>query len=226
VEQVRMLRTGFRASLAALEDDLLLVGREVQGMVGLALQALERSSPEVCRQVLARDDEVDGTVHGLEEQVHRLLTLEGPVAEDLRLLLALQRVSGSVERIGDGCVNIARLGADLADVGGASPALLDQVHELARRAERAVGSGLDAFGQRRLDAGKLEVVEDQIDLLHEGLTSRLIDHAAGGRAQTEWAIRIVLACRHLERIGDHAVKIAREGAFVATGRRPAPRSRR
>lgn len=221
-----MLRVDFRSSLAALEDGILLAGREAQAMIGQALRVLEDTSPEGCRQVLARDDAIDAEIHRLESEIHRLMILQGPVAEDLRLLLALQRVCASVERIGDGCVNIARLGADLADIGGADPDLLAQLHELGRRAERAVRTGLDAFGQRRRQLDKVDQVEDQIDLLHEGLTARLIDHATQGRAQTEWAIRMVLATRHLERMGDHAMKIAGEGAFVVTGSRPLPRAQR
>lgn len=222
----RMLRTDFRASMAELEDRILLTGRRVEDLISRALAALEETSPELSRQVLAADDEVDVEIHQLEERTYELMTLQGPVAEDLRLLLALQRVSSSVERIGDGCVNIARLGADLAQVGTASPELLAQVHELGRRAERAVRTGLDAFGHRRPALGDVDHVEDQIDLLHEGLTSRLIDHATQGRAQTEWSIRVVLVVRHLERIGDHAMKIAGEGVFVATGQRPPPRALR
>ena len=226
MEPARMLRTDFRSSLSDLEDGILLAGRQVQGMIKQALAALERTSPELCRQVLASDDAVDTEIHQLEERILSLLTLQGPVAEDLRLLLALQRVSGSVERIGDGCVNIARLGADLVHVGIGSPELIAQIHELGRRAERAVSTGLDAFGHRRPVLDKVDEVEDQIDLLHGGLTSRLIDHATLGRPQTEWSIRMVLAARHLERIGDHAMKIAGEGVFVATGRRPLPRALR
>jgi phosphate transport system protein len=214
--------------MADLEDGILLVGREVQSMVGPALDAMAQRSDELCRQVLRRDDQVDVALHRLEERIHAVMTRQGPVAEDLRLLLALQRVCDSVERIGDGCVNIARLGPQLAEAGegGGSADLLAQVHELGRRAERAVRTGLDAFGLRRTDVDTLDRVEDQIDLLHDGLTARLIDHAAGGRARAAWAVRMVLATRHLERIGDHAVKIAGEGAFVATGHRPPPHALR
>ncbi len=224
MEPVRMLRADFRSSLTALEDDVLLVGRQVEQLVLTAMQALETTSPALTREVLTADDAVDLEVHRLEEQVLSLLTLQGPVADDLRLLLSLQKVCSSIERIGDGCVNIARLGADLHGIDGGSEELMAQMHELGRRAQRAVRTGLDDFGRRRTSTERLEKVEDQIDLLHDGLTARLIDHATLGRAQTTWAVRMVLASRHLERIGDHAVKIAGEGAFVTTGRRPLPRS--
>ncbi|WP_370325615.1 phosphate uptake regulator PhoU [Euzebya sp.] len=222
----RMLRLDFRSAMRDLEDGILLLGRRTQHLVGVAMSALEQASPELAAEVLAVDDEVDVTAHGLEEDLRGLVTLQAPVADDLRLLLSLQRVLIEVERIGDGCVNIARLGRDLAGAGGEAPELVAQMHELGRRAERAVRTGLDSFGQRRRTVELVGEVEDQIDLLHDGLTGRLIDHAAAGRAQTGWAVRMVLACRHLERIGDHAVNIAEEGSFVATGSRPLPRSLR
>ncbi len=224
MEPVRLLRTDFRQSLARLEDRILTTGRRVEQLVGLAMTGLEQRSPDICRQVLATDDTVDVDIYRLEERILALLTLQAPVAEDLRLLLAMQKVCGNIERIGDGCVNLSRLGADLRDNAGASEPLMAQMLELGSRAERAVRTALDAFGRRRSTVDKVRSVEDQIDLLHDGLNARLVDHAVLGRAQTEWSIRMVLASRHLERIGDHAVKIAGEGVFVATGTRPKPRA--
>lgn len=219
MESVRMLRADFRSSMVQIEDRCLLLGRRVQSSVDGAMAALEERSPALCRQVLLSDDAVDLEVQRLEHDIYGLLTLQAPVADDLRLLVSLLRVLGHVERIGDGCVNLARLGADMVDLDGASRQLTEQMHELGIRAKRAVRTALDSFGRRATTSPLLGQVEDQIDLLHDGLTSRLIDHATSGRAQTEWAIRMVLASRHLERIGDHAVSIAEEGAFVATGRR-------
>lgn len=222
----RPLRVEFRAAMADLEDGILLLGRRVQHLVPVAMSALAQASPTLARQVISTDDEVDLAAFHLEEELRRLVNLQAPVADDLRLLLSLQRVLIEVERIGDGCVNIARLGDALAAVGRASPELMAQVHELGRRSERAVRTGLDSFSHRRASVEAVGQVEDQIDLLHGGLTGRLIDHAADGRDQAEWAVRMVLVSRHLERIGDHAVSIAEEGTFVATGERPLPRAQR
>lgn len=223
MDTARILRVDFRTAMTELEDGILLLGRRVQHLVDVAMSALEQASPELAAQVIASDDHVDVAAHQLEEDLRGLVTLQAPVADDLRLLLSLQRILIEVERIGDGCVNIARLGRDLAGTGDASAPLMAQMHELGRRAERAVRTGLDSFSHRRASVEVVGRVEDQIDRLHDGLTARLIDHAAGGRAQTEWAIRMVLASRQLERIGDHAVNIAEEGSFVATGERPPPR---
>ncbi|MGI9018193.1 MAG: phosphate signaling complex PhoU family protein [Euzebya sp.] len=225
MDTARVLRTEFRAALAAGEDRVLLLGRRVQQAVGLAMTSLEAESGELCQQILETDDQVDLDCHQLEHDIFVLMNLQSPMARDLRLLVGLQKVLGNIQRIGDGAVNIARLGADLVGLGGSSTELLAQMHELGRRAERAVRTGLDSFGHRRDTVDSVGAVEDQIDLLHDGLTARLIQHATLGRAQTEWAIRMVLVSRHLERIGDHAVKIAEEGAFVATGHRPSPVSR-
>lgn len=220
------LRTDFRSAMADLEDGILLLGRTTEQMVGKAMMGLEGASPQVCAQLVASDDNVDLAAFELNEDLHALLTLQGPVAADLRLLLSLHKVLGHIERIGDSALNISRLGADLVDIHGGSSELMAQMHELGRRAERAVRMGLDSFSHRRPDMAFVGTVEDQIDLLHNGLTARLIDHAETGPSQTQWAIRMVLASRHLERIGDHAVTIAAEGAFVATGHRAPPSRRR
>lgn len=225
MESTRMLRTDFRSAMADLEDRILLLGRTAQQMVGTAMTALEATSPELCAGVVASDDALDQDAYALNEDLYALLTLQGPVATDLRLLLSLQKVLGSIERIGDRSLNIARLGADLAGIDDGSTDLRAQMHELGRRAERAARMGLDSFSHRRPDMAFVSTVEDQIDLLHDGLTGRLIDYASTGPSQTRWAMRMLLASHQLERIGDHAVTIAGEGAFVATGQRPPPRSR-
>lgn len=222
-----MLRWDYRTALIELEDQVLTHGRTAQAMVATALHGLEETSPEVARQILLLDDDLDVATQAAAAKIVEMLTLQAPVADEMRLLLSLQKVASSVERIGDYCVNIARLGAELDGLGGGDEQLMDQMHELGRRAERAVRTGLDCFSQRRADGvRRVERVEDQLDLLHEGLTSRLIDHAIGGRPQTQWAVRMVLASRQLERIGDHAVGIAEEGAFVMTGTRRRPRAQR
>jgi phosphate transport system protein len=222
-----MLRWDYRTALIELEDQILTFGRTAQSMVPLAMDGLARTSAEVARKVLVIDDDLDVGTHDAEARIVELLTLQAPVADEMRLLLSLQKVAHSVGRIGDHCVNIARQGGELAGRGGGDEQLTDQMHELGRRAERAVRTGLDCFSQRRPDGvDRVTHVEDQMDLLHEGLTSRLIEHATGGRAQTQWAIRMILCSRQLERIGDHAVAIAEEGAFVVTGARRQPRSLR
>lgn len=228
-----MLRWDYRTSLVELEDQVLTFGRWAESMVPSAMDALTQGSEEQARQMLQRDDDLDIGIEAVEAKVVELLTLQAPVAEDMRLLLSLQKIARSVERIGDHCVNIGRLGAELAGVEGADGAegadgqLVDQMHELGRRAERAVRTGLDCFSQRRPDGvDRVEQVEAQLDQLHEGLTSRLIEHATTGRAATHWAVRMVLASRQLERIGDHAVGIAESGAFVASGTRRRPRGQR
>ena len=168
---------------------------------------------------------MDVAAFDLDARLHELLTLQGPVANDLRLLLSLQKVLRSIERIGDNSLNVARLIAPHDSAAATSPDLQAQLHELARRAERAVRIALDQFSHRGTTNDAVEIVERQIDQLHTGLTTRLVDHAGTGRSAAEWAVNMVLVSRHLERIGDHAVKISRESHFVVTGERPPPRHR-
>ena len=217
------LRVGFRSEMSLLEDDILLLGRQVERMVGQAAAAIGRSTPGIDEILRADDDQVDQRVLVIEARLHEILTLQGPVAEDLRLLLSLQKVLSSIERIGDGALNVARL-VGPSDAAMASPDLTAQLQELGIRAERVVRTSLDQFSHRRTTTDASRTVEEQINLLHQGLTSRLIDHATTSRGATEWSIAMVLVSRQLERIGDHAMKIAGEGQFVVTGERPPPRT--
>ncbi len=220
------LRTEYQLKLMALEDGVLRAGRIVQDMVVPAVEVLVRGDSSAVRGILSRDDEVDAQIHQLEGEVHETILLQAPVADDLRLLMSLAHAARSVERIGDYCVNLARLAHDL-DPEGADPDRVAEVHQMALLAERAVRTGLDCLGHR--GASGLEAVDEVdrlVDLLREGLLTRLTEHAALGGRGAPWAVVMVRAVGHLERIGDHSVTIAEFGPYIATAERRPPRSLR
>ena len=217
------LRVDFRRRLSQLEDRVLRIGRESEQILLEATEALLEHRTDDAARVLSRDDEIDLATHEAEDQVHELIMLQAPVADELRLLLGLLQVIRSVERIGDYAVNIARL-AELVDPVGEDDELAAQVRDMALAAQRAVRTSLDSFGQRRVDGvAMVEDVEQRLDLLHEGLTGRLMVHAPTSPETSSWAIPMIQVVRHLERVGDHAVRIAEQGAWVTTAQRRQPR---
>lgn len=223
---MEQLRREYRKELEEREDAVLGMGRRAQQLVGRAMEALQSEDPALVAEVVAADDRIDVDAQASEEAIVKLIGLQAPVATELRLLTALLHVNRHLERIGDYAVNIARLAVEEHE-GIPAPDLAEQIGEMGSRAMTAVGAGLDAFG-RRDAAGveRVELLEDPIDLLFEGLHRRLVHHGGVGEPQLRWSMRMLLVSRHLERIGDHAVGVAEQGAYVATGRRRPPPGQR
>ena len=121
-----------------------------------------------------------------------------------------------VERVGDYCVTIAKLLKLVADVAP-EPALIDAFEEMGTRAEQMLRVALDAFAERDVDAASSLV---DLDELIDRANRRAVEHVldlGGDIARREWGLRMIVVSRCLERIGDHAVDIGEQVAYLVTG---------
>jgi phosphate transport system protein len=178
--------------------------------------ALERRDAALARRVVADDDHIDRCYRDVNAGVLDLLATEAPVATDLRLATALMRVVGHVERMGDQCVNLAKMSL-VAGSAPLDPALLMGIEQMGTLTLREITHAQYAFALR--DPGlALEVVRD-----HEGVASldreifARAAHATPRGADVSCALSTVLMARALSRIDDNAVAIAEQGVFVVTG---------
>jgi phosphate transport system protein len=140
------------------------------------------------------------------------------VASELRLVAALLHVNVHLERMGDVCVNIAKFVKLVGDFPGEDE-LLRQIHEMGEHGKRVARRALEAFSARDLEAAyELPAMDDPLDQLNKGLFRRLVALAASDETRLDWAMRMVLVARNLERFGDHAVDIGEQAVFAVTGR--------
>lgn len=211
------LRREYRERLADIEDQLLVMGERALGMLARALDAITGRDPGAATEVIHTDDQLDREYAGVQDAILTTLALQAPVARDLRLVAALLHANIHVERMGDLCVNIARFAELGADDAG-DPELIAQIDQMGQLAIRAGRRALEAFAARDPEAAReLPVLDDPIDQLNRGLFRRLIDLGGADEQQLDWAIRMVLVARYLERFGDHAVDIAEQAIFAVTG---------
>jgi phosphate transport system protein len=209
------MRTAFQTELdqleAALQEEGSLVLRALRG----ALSALERRDLELTDEVIAFDDEIDQLYLQIEEGIPSLLARQTPVATDLRLVLAILHVNLHLERMADYCVTIAKLTKLVADVEP-DPALLQSLQEMGDRAEEMLRVALDSFANRDLaGAESLVDLDELIDRSNRRFVDRVVELVADP-ALREWVLRMVLVSRTLERIGDHAVDIGEQVAYLLT----------
>jgi phosphate transport system protein len=210
------VRQRFSEELRTLEDEVQRTATQAQLLLEQALQALVGGDPAVCDQVVRGDDEVDALYLDVERRILHLFALQTPVATDLRLLTALLHINLHLERVGDQAVNLAKI-AKLVDGLPQIPEVLQDLEEMGKIALSMVGTAMDALARRDVDlAETLPQLDDPIDQLNRGMMPKVLE-AAGDRRMLEWGIRMYLVSRQIERIGDNAVDIGEQVAFLVTG---------
>ena len=203
-------------ALEQVEAQLQEMGQRVLSAVHGAMRALEERDRELANEVIAFDDEVDNHFLGIEHQIQGLLALQTPVARDLRLLLAIIHINLLLERSADGCVTIAKLSRLVSDVEP-DPALVETLTEMGERAEEMLRVALDSFSRRDLaGAESLVELDELIDRANRRVVGQVL--ALGSDPERlEWGLRMITVSRCLERIGDHAVDIGEQVAYLVTG---------
>jgi len=211
------LRPHFHQELAELESQALGAIDIVTEQLDRTLEALALQDVSLARMVIADDDRVDGRYLEVHQGILSLLARQTPVAGDLRLVAALLHMIMHVERMGDQCVNIAKL----IPLSGHEPPAQDDVLALLGRmgalARVAVAQCKTAFQERDLPVAIDLIRQDgEINKLNRDVFNAAL--AAGDDPDTrEWATYMVLVARAIERVADNAVDIGEQVAFVVTG---------
>jgi phosphate transport system protein len=201
--------------LSRIEAQLQEEGQRVLSAVRGAIRALEDADSELADEVIAFDDEIDRLFLGIESSIQSLLALQTPVARDLRLLLAMIHINLLLERSGDGSVTVAKLTQLVADADP-DPALVEVLVEMGERAEEMLRVALDSFDRRDLaGAESLVALDELIDRSNRRFVERLVDVMAEPSLR-EWGLRMVVVARTIERIGDRAVDIGEQTAYLLT----------
>ena len=203
-------------ALNRLEAQLQEEGQRVVSAVQGAVRALGEQDVELADEVIAFDDEIDRSFTALQEGVHAVLARQTPVAGDLRLVLAMLHINLHLERMGDYCVTIAKL-TKLAHGLASDRALVEGIDEMGARAEEMIRVALDSFSERDLaGAERLVELDELIDRTNRRVVGEILRLGTDESAR-EWGLRMLLVSRCLERIGDHAVDIGEQTAYLVTG---------
>lgn len=196
---------------ATLQEEGALVLRALRG----ALNALEQRDHELADEVIAFDDDIDERYLRVEEGVQSLLARQTPVASDLRLVLAILHINLHLERMADYCVTIAKLSKLVPDVEP-SPRFVEGFEEMGSRCEEMIRVALDSFENRDLEgAESLVELDELVDRANRRVVGRILELGEAA-AMREYGLRMVLVSRALERIGDHAVDIGEQIAYLLT----------
>jgi phosphate transport system protein len=207
----------FQAQILELEHSALGGLDMALGQLERVLVALADADERLAQFVIADDARIDGRYLEVHQGVLSLLALQAPVAGDLRLVAALLYVINSIERVGDQCVNIAKLIPLGGRVEDTPPELCERIELMGVLARDELAIARHAFAERDVALAEGLVEQDvEVNRLNREIF-RLAVAAGEAPRLREWAMTMTLAARAIERIGDNAVEIGRQAIFMTTG---------
>jgi len=182
-----------------------------------ALESISRHDLELAAMVIADDDRIDGRYLQVHQGILSMIALQAPVATDLRIVAALLHTIRCIERMGDQCVNIAKLVTLSESEQPKDKKLLDAIRRLGQVTRSQASQAKEAFATRKVAlAGELVRSDMTIFRLNRQIFNRAVEIGDDLEVR-EWAMFMILVARALERIADNTVDIAEQTVFVATG---------
>jgi phosphate transport system protein len=214
------MRDLYYDQLDGIVDDLVAMTDAVRDSVREATSALLNARAEAAEQVISGDRAIDRSRELIEDRALQLLATQQPVAGDLRMLVATLRMVADLERMGDLSVHVAKVARMRIPLPAVPDSVKPTMERMAEVAESMVASAAKILSERDVEGAiELEAEDDEMDLLRRSLFRTLLED--------EWvygvepAIDIALLGRYYERIGDHAVSMARRVVYLVTGELPA-----
>ena len=199
-----------------MELRLLELGELAAASVQNAVEAVIQHDDAGAQRVIEGDDEIDQIYLELDRRMLSLLALQAPVAADLRLISVVIHSSLHLERVGDQAVNVAKMQQVTRDLP-ANETILQQIGEMGHIVVEMVRVAMDALRRRDLELSlRLPMMDDPVDRLNRNMHFEVAKLADEPRA-LEWGMHMNLAARALERVGDNAVDIGEQVAFLVSG---------
>jgi phosphate transport system protein len=211
------LRRSFHHELAAVRDELVRLAASVTEAIPRATAVLLDGDLEGADYLIRGDDEIDARALDVEEACLRLLSLQQPVAGDLRTIVALLKMVAEVERSADLLANICKAARRIYG-HPLDPKLRGMIDAMGGQAQQLYDAAIQSFVDR--DAARAAAIDDMdsfLDDLQRQFIQAIFESHAAGRIDLQVAVQLAVVARFYERIGDHAVNIGERVRYVITG---------
>jgi phosphate transport system protein len=202
--------------LDRLKKMILALCAVVEENVSRAVRSVEKRDSQLAQRIIDSDREIDATEVDIEEECLKVLALHQPVASDLRFIIAVLKINGDLERIGDLAVNIAERAVSLSS-RERTPVPIDLV-AMSEKVQSMLRLSLDALVN--LDARLAHEVgthDDEVDDLNRRNFAAVQEEIRGNLPQIESLMQFLSVSRYLERIADHASNIAEDVIYLIEG---------
>jgi len=209
-------RIHFQQQLAELKDKLLAMAALAQQAMESAVDAYLQRDPGLCQYVRQNETAINTAQRELDEMAYELLSREQPMAIDLRFILAVIKINGDLERIGDQSVAIARRTREVIDTEAAE--LPVDFEAMGQSTSHMIRSAIQALldGDARL-ADSVREMDDEVDRINRRAHADLLQLIQDEPKKTQQAMNGLFVARSLERIADHASNIATDVIFWIRG---------
>ena len=211
------VRIHYQEELENLEARALEGLDLVSAQLVRASEAVEHQDSELAELVVANDDVIDGRYLEVHQAILTLLATQAPVATDLRLIAALLHLMKAIERMGDQCVNIAKLIPIAGHEPPADHRIVKDITTMNKQVQTQMSQAKRAFQSRDVEMARdLARQDDVVDNLNKEIF-RIALEIGDDHDRREWAMTMILVARAIERIGDNCVDIGEQVAFIVTG---------
>lgn len=202
--------------MAQLEKQLLALTAMVEESVQLSIKALSERNVALAERLIAADEEINRMEVELEEECLKILALHQPVANDLRMIVAVLKINNNLERIADQAVNISeRVRAVARAPHTECPLNLD---DMAQKTAAMLEKALDALINADLDLAQIVLALDQeVDDLHGHNYTLFKDYIRQHPETIDTVLNFLTVSRYLERISDLATNIAEDVIYLNQG---------
>jgi phosphate transport system protein len=192
------------------------MGSMVEKAIQRSMESLRTRDTSLSTTVVDDDQAINAKRYELEEKCIRILALQGPMAADLRIVLAVLLISNELERMGDHAEGIARINLMLDDTPLAGP--LGDVTLMAEKAASMLRRSLTAFVERDVALARTICDEDdEVDGLYDGAYHTLIQEMIKRPDDVQRLTYLIWTCHNLERIADRVTNICERVIFMVTG---------
>lgn len=209
------MRQKFDEQLEQLNKEMIQMGALCESAIAMAAKALEEGDVKLAGRVLDLSSEIDQKERDIETMCMKLLLQQQPVAKDLRIISSALKMVTDMERIGDNSGDIAEI-VTMANISASDHTL--PIQDMTKAVIKMVTDSIDAFVKRDASRAK-EVIDydDVVDGFFDEIKTDLIRQFGSPESNGEKVLDLLMIAKYLERMGDHAVEIAKWVIFSLTG---------
>lgn len=214
------IASAYDRDLEAIQALIIKMGGLVEVAIADGTRSLETRDIELAEKVRAGDKAVDELEERVNEEAARTIALRGPVSQDLRIILAVLRLAGSLERVGDYAKNIAKrtfILAEMRPIIGSDATL----RRMAREVELMLKDTLDAFITRDTKLAEDVILRDEgVDQMYNALFREFLTHMMEDPRNITACMHLHFIAKNIERMGDLVTNMAEQVIYMTTGVRP------
>jgi phosphate transport system protein len=212
-----MTRSAFERQLAEVQEGMLVMAGMVETSITQSIEALRLRDVALARRTIENDVEIDRRRYEVEEKCIELISLQAPLASDLRTIISVLHISVDLERMGDHAEGIAKIALMLADEPPLKPYI-----DIPRMAEVAIDmlhGSVEAYKMRDTKrAREIIDMDDVVDALYEQVYHELLLFMINDPTLTQRATYMIWVAHNLERIADRTTNICERVVYLVEGR--------